>query len=190
MIKYQEDKVITSKDFSKQSLEGQAFVNCTFENCHFKEANLNQASFSSCCFKCCDFSLTKIDNCRFQDCRFEESKIVGLEFFKCDTRLFSIKMIGCVMQYCNFSDLNMKKTSFKGSKVCESHFTNVDLQQADFGKTDLSSTIFHNCNLFKANFIDAINYFIDPKNNNLKEAKFSFPEAISLLEALEIKVNN
>ena len=46
--------------------------------------------------------------------------------------------------------------------------------------------MFHNSNLCKANFIGAINYSINPLTNSLKQAKFSKPEVLALLEHFEI----
>jgi uncharacterized protein YjbI with pentapeptide repeats len=57
---------------------------------------------------------------------------------------------------------------------------------ADFGKSDLTGSTFHNSNLSKANFIGAINYSINPLTNKLSKAKFSKPEALSLLDHLDI----
>lgn len=43
-------------------------------------------------------------------------------------------------------------------------------------------------NHFIANFIGARNYAIDPTQNTLKKAKFSLPEAMSLLRSLDIEL--
>lgn len=42
--------------------------------------------------------------------------------------------------------------------------------------------------LVSADFTEAINYSIDLQLNDIKKAKFSFPEAISLLEVYEIEI--
>ena len=82
----------------------------------------------------------------------------------------------------------MKKTSFNGSKIHSSRFINNTLVEANFTDTDLQGTIFHNCNLSKSNFCRALNYTIDPRINNIKKAKFSFPECIGLLKTLDITI--
>ena len=80
----------------------------------------------------------------------------------------------------------MKNATFNGSKLKECYFTNTCLTDADFCEVDLSGTIFHNCDLSKADFSSAINYAIDPQTNKIKKAKFSLPEAAGLLRSFEI----
>jgi len=92
------------------------------------------------------------------------------------------------MQYCNFSDLNMKNSSFIGSKLKDSHFTNTELNGANFSDVDLSGTIFHNCDLSKADFSEASGYDIDPRVNKVKKAKFSLPEAVRLLRGFDVTI--
>jgi len=53
-----------------------------------------------------------------------------------------------------------------------------DFMHSSFNKTNLTST----------DFTEAINYSIDPNNCNIKGAKFSLPEALSLLDQWGIKV--
>lgn len=104
-------------------------------------------------------------------------------------KLFSPpKFENCLLHYCNFSELNMKKTSFSGSKLKECHFTNTNLISADFGEVDLSGTVFHNCDLSMADFASAVRYDIDPQTNKIKKAKFSLHEAVGLLKGFGITI--
>jgi uncharacterized protein YjbI with pentapeptide repeats len=125
--------------------------------------------------------------CRLQDILFEECKIVGVDFYKCE-KLIHIQFKKSILQTCNFTDLKLKGISFSGSKIREGYFTNTELQESDFTDTDLLGTIFHQCNLTKSDFRNAKNYSIDLYSNNLKKAKFSFPEAINLLKSLDIEI--
>lgn len=115
--------------------------------------------------------------------------MVGVDFYKCD-KFFHIKFIKSILQTCNFTDLKLKGISFRGSKVREVYFTSTDLQEADFSDVDLLGTLFHQCNLTKSDFRNAKNYGIDIQTNNLKKAKFSFPEAINLLKCLDIEITS
>lgn len=83
----------------------------------------------------------------------------------------------------------MKQASFQGCKVRDVYFTETNLTEADFSDADLQGTIFHQCNLTKADFRGAKNYAIDPLSNQIKKAKFSFPEAISLLRSFDIELS-
>ena len=82
----------------------------------------------------------------------------------------------------------MKNTMFSGSKLKESHFTDTALSGADFSHVDLSGTTFHECDLSKADFSTATHYDIDPQTNNIKQAKFSLPEAVGLLRGFEVVI--
>lgn len=183
-----EEKTFKSENFSKQSLEGHHFNSCCFTRCDFSESVLRHARFSTCIFTSCNFSLPKLEACRFQDVQFIDCKIVGADFFKCDSAFFSVSFKKCLLSYCNFSDLNMKHTHFDGSKIQEGYFSNTILVGADFADVDLSGTLFHNCDLSKADLSSAVRYSIDPRTNKIKKAKFSLPEAIGLLQAFDITI--
>ena len=131
-------------------------------------------------------SLIKLNGNKLQEIIFKECKFVGTEFYRCE-KLNHVKFLKCILQTCNFTDLKLKGFSFKASKLKEVHFSNTDLSEADFSDTDLLGTIFHQCNLTKANFRDAKNYQIDFATNNLKKAKFTFPDVINLLKSLDIE---
>lgn len=64
----------------------------------------------------------------------------------------------------------------------------VQLKGADFSGTDLKKSTFQDCDLSKADFRGAKNYFISTESNKIKKAKFSMPEAVSLLGNLDIMI--
>ncbi|MBA3816424.1 MAG: pentapeptide repeat-containing protein [Parachlamydiaceae bacterium] len=179
-----ENQVIQSENFLKKTLENQIFNSCSFNSCDFSESLLRNAHFCTCTFTNCNLSLAKLDGCRFQDVRFVDCKIVGAEFFKCEKTFFSPKFENCLLHYCNFSDLNMKKISFVGNKLKECHFTNTNLISADFGEVDLYGTAFHNCDLFTS----SVRYDFDPQTNKIRKAKFSLYEAVGLLRGFGITI--
>lgn len=183
-----DSQTITSENFSKKSLENHFFTGCTFNSCDFTEAIVRNAKFCACTFTNCNVSLMKLEGSRFQDVRFIDCKIVGAEFYKCEKAFFSPSFKNSLLQYCNFSDLNMKNSSFVGCKMKECFFTNTNLNGADFSAVDLSGTIFHNCDLSKADFSTATQYNIDPQTNKIKHAKFSLPEAVGLLRGFDITI--
>jgi fluoroquinolone resistance protein len=183
-----EDQLIEGSDFSGTSLADHAYINCTFHNCNFTECILWNTKFTSCTFKACNLSLLKLEGCRLQEVQFIDCKIVGAEFFKCEKRFFSIQAIHSSLHYCNFSGLTMKHTSFQESRLTECQFIDTNLTEANFTMSDLPGTLFHNSDLTKANFCGAKNYEIDVRNNKIKKAKFSFPEAIGLLHGFDIDI--
>lgn len=183
-----EGRVFKAEDFSKKSMQNLTFTECSFHNCNFSESLLHNAKFCTCTFYDCNLSLVKLDGCRIQEVTFVDCKIVGAEFFKCEKRFFSATYNNCLLNFCNFSDLNMKNCQFKGSKIIECYFTNTCLSGADFSHTDLTGTTFHNCDLSRANFSKATQYAIDPQTNKINKAQFSLPEAVGLLRTFDIKL--
>ncbi len=181
-----EDKVFKSEDFSRKSFAGEHYTHCTFHSCNFSEALLRNAQFCTCRFEECNFSLAKFEGSRLQEVQFNHCKVVGAEFFKCAKTFFSASFKKSILLYCNFSDLNLKGTTFSASKLKECYFTNTCLCEASFADVDLSGSTFHNADLSKADFSSAFNYDIDPRTNKIKKAKFSLPEAIGLLRGFEI----
>ena len=82
----------------------------------------------------------------------------------------------------------MKNCSLKGSSIKECHFTNTILSNADFSHTVLPKTVFFHCDLCKADFSTSMQYEIDPSVNKVTKAKFSLPEAATLLKAFDITI--
>lgn len=185
-----EQKHFKAVHYTDHSLRDSSFSECQFENCHFIETNWTQVQFVDCLFKNCNISLIKVEQCRLQNIQFVESKLIGIDFFKCEKTFFSVYFDQSILQTCNFSDLNMKKTCFKGCKLREVYFNHTNLIEANFTHTDLQGTIFHNCNLSKADFTHAKNYHIDLQSNQVKNAKFSFPEVINLLKSFDIQIDH
>ena len=143
-----EDQKFNLIDFSKTSLASHSFSQCVFDHCDFTESSWLNARFWACTFRHCNISLVKLKGCQLQDVSFIECKIVGAEFFSCDTTLFfSINITKSFVQYGNFSDLDMKKTMLQGSTIHLSMFINTNLVQTNFTHTDLQGTTFHNCDL-------------------------------------------
>lgn len=74
--------------------------------------------------------------------------------------------------------------------ICQENllFIKKQLLDSDFKNYRLEGTQFFKCNLQKADFRDAKGYVIDIHNNQMKAARFSFPDVIRLLETLNIKI--
>ena len=79
-------------------------------------------------------------------------------------------------------------TEFAKSIVRECSFADADLTSASFKECDLTRTVFNSTILDKADFSRASNYQIDIRSNRLNKAKFTLPEAIALLEMLDIEI--
>ena len=65
-------------------------------------------------------------------------------------------------------------------------FSEADMSNSDLQNTDFENSRFYNTNLSGADFRGARNFYIDTKNNILIKARFSFAEAMTLLNCLDI----
>jgi uncharacterized protein YjbI with pentapeptide repeats len=83
-------------------------------------------------------------------------------------------------------------------KLKKTGFNNCNLQEADFTETDLTSSVFENCDLYrtvfygtileKADFRSSFNYSFDPERNRIKKARFSRLGVTGLLEKYNIEI--
>lgn len=80
----------------------------------------------------------------------------------------------------------MNEAMFENCRLSECYFNNTKLKKAKFPGSNLCLSRFHGCDLTEADFSTASEYFIDPLTNQIKKAKFSFPEVKGLLKGLEI----
>jgi uncharacterized protein YjbI with pentapeptide repeats len=179
--------------FRKQSLNkviftSRIFLECEFEHCDINETDFSNSRFSECKFLQSRISMASLKSCKMQDVSFSESKIVGVDFSECDPLLLSMAFDRCSIQSANFSQMNLRGIGFLKSIVKECRFIETELTAASFKGCDLSGTIFHNTILTEADLTDACNYRIDPMTNKLRKARFSLPEAVTLLEMLQIEI--
>lgn len=82
--------------------------------------------------------------------------------------------------------LPLKKAKITKCVAENVDLSEVDLTEANCTDTDFSTARFQQTNLTKANLKGASNYAIDVNQNTIKQARFSLPEAVSLLKGLDI----
>ena len=85
--------------------------------------------------------------------------------------------------------MDIKASIFTGSIIRESDFINCNLTHANFTHADLQGSSFRNARLQQADFTGAHNYYIDPTQNNIRKAKFSTPEVLTLLAGFQIEID-
>ena len=169
------DMVIRDKEFEKCTFRQCSFINCQFVHCKFLD----------CTFDTSDLSVVKLTDSIFSECVFVNSKAIGIDWTKAKT-LRSLSFKSCQLHYSNFSFLKLPQLKLLSCTVHEADFMEANLTEGDFKGTDFTRSRFANTNLTKANFKNAYNYSINFNNNLLTKAKFSLPEAVSLLQSLDI----
>lgn len=184
------DQAYPHLNLGAATIEASEFVECIFSDCSFVETIFKGCRFVSCQFINCDFSLCKIPGSVFINSSFENSKIIGVNWAQADWDRVEIgglvKFNKCALNHSTFIGLNLVGLKMIDSHVINVDFRETDLSQADFSGSDLSDSLFLNTNLNQADFRRARNYGIDPGANQLQKAKFSLPEAISLLDHMDI----
>jgi uncharacterized protein YjbI with pentapeptide repeats len=174
-------------DLQNQRFQSVQFEKCKFIGCNFQESSFLKCSFTDCEFKNCNLSVCDVADSTFDVANFLDSKLYGIKWNKASQRLgFRVKFENCVLDLCNFASLDIKETNFSKSSIKEGYFHNNNLVKAKFGGCDLTQALFHECDLSKADFRGATNYSIDFRTNKLDKAQFNLPEAISLLDGLNI----
>jgi fluoroquinolone resistance protein len=176
------DQQFINSDFENISLIDQEFENCSFKNCNFSASILNGSTFTETVFEGCNFSLTKMKNSSFRKVSFRNCKIIGTHFDECNPFLLEMMFNQSIIELSSFCGLQLKGILFEDCKLIESDFTSANLSSAIFRQTNLERSIFFNTILEKADLSSAYQYSIDPNQNNLKRAKFSYPALLGLLE--------
>jgi len=84
--------------------------------------------------------------------------------------------------------MKLHKIEFAKCEMVEVDFGRADLTGSSFNDCDLRNAVFDNTNLSKCDFRKADNYIIDPENNKISKAKFSFIGIPALLTKYDIEI--
>ncbi|TKG95905.1 pentapeptide repeat-containing protein [Puteibacter caeruleilacunae] len=178
-------EIIENYSFEDERYE---FSDCLFKNCHLSELDLSGYEFTECVFESCDLSMTKFDNTLLAKAKFVDCKLIGVDFSPCIKYMFTVNFESCILNYSHFNKNKLSNTIFQNCLMREASFFDVDFSKASFPMCDLSGAVFENCNLKECDLRSAKNYSINPSNNNIKKAKFSYPDVIGLLNYFEIVI--
>lgn len=170
-----------------QSIEEKSFEECKFTNCSFIDCTIKKSRFIQCEFSNCVFSAIKPTSSRFIDVKYVKSKVMSFDWSQTE-EVRDLQFENCQLDYSNFrmvkaTSMQMIDCSAKGVA-----FEEADLSKGVFKGTDFEEATFNNTKLTEANFEKAQNYVINPNNNNIKKARFSYPEVMSLLTGLDIVI--
>ncbi len=188
-----ESQTFTAVTASVQTFSGVDFTGCVFDRCVFTECAFSHCSFADCRFTGCDLSLARVPGSRFTDTRFHTSKLLGVDWTKAGdaviSKLFlSVHFDDCLLNYATFFGLTLRRGRFVGCIAYEVDFRDADLTEAVCTRTDFTGSKFHHTNLTKADFRHATGYAINPATNTVTKARFSLPEAVSLLSGFDIVI--
>jgi fluoroquinolone resistance protein len=189
-----DDESFKELDFVGATLEGIRFRDCSFSRCNFSDATLARCRFSDCDFVDCNLSLARLTGSGFAAVTFTDCKMVGINWTQAHwSNIRTAQALAfkrCVLNDSSFFGLDLRELALVECRAFDVDFTDAHCEDADFRHTDLRDSVFARTRLVGANFSNAQNYRIDIFNNDIKRARFSLPEAISLLDSLDIELED
>lgn len=178
--------------FNHQTLSAKSFANCTFSQCQFIEAHFSKCKFYECKFIQCELNHITVKGCTFFDITFEECQAQHIfwpdAIWPKSKTAANLKFYQSNISHSSFATLNLKEMMLIQCLAHAVDFQQTDCAGAKFTQTDFKGSIFNKTNLMAADFSQAINYDIDVFENTLKHAKFNMPDAIKLLDSLELEL--
>jgi len=183
--KYFEDEIFDL--VADDSLLSGEFINCLFKSIDFSGKSFRNSKFIECVFQKCNISNVDFVGSVFSDIKFGGSKLVGIDWSSC-TSVRELNFSDCKLDFSLFNNLNIPNMIFEKCSLVDVDFSRSNLQNSLFGQSDLLRASFHGSDLRKADFRLAVNYCIDPLFSKLSKAKFSLPEAISLLQVMGVEI--
>lgn len=179
---------------NKSLIEKVEFFNCNFKNCQFKESKWFSCTFKECTFQHCDFHLAKFPRSTFLSVNFNDCQLVGINWTDSELQrksfLKTVEYHNCVLNYSTFTGSHLQKITMKNCIVQNVDFTEADLSASCCIGSDFLSSRFEATNLTGADFRGAKNYSIPLLRNKITKARFSLPEALSLLSTLDLDISD
>lgn len=184
---YHKGKTFENLSHPGEHITGSTFDRCTFVRCNLQQTLFEECTFNNCVFEGCDISLIKFKSTTFNTVSINSSKAIGISWRECSNPVY-VSFKDSQISYSSFYGKKLKKMQAINCVALETDFTACDLQQANFERTDLAGAYFSDTDLTQANFAGARNYQINPNTNRIKGAKFSLPDALSLLNYLDVQI--
>jgi len=185
-----EDGIFEGLMLTGADLTGKLFMDCQFISCRISDSKLTASNFRNCRFQDCELTLLKVANAGFSNCEFKNTMLQGINFSESTNSLFYSDFLDCEIRHCFFSNMDLKKKVFTGSRFRDCEFFKIDFRDANFKKAEFTETPFSECDLRKADFTEARGYTIHPEQNKLRGAIFSAPDVLALLAPLGIVIRD
>jgi uncharacterized protein YjbI with pentapeptide repeats len=189
--------IFTGKEFSglrygAETVSGFFFEDCTFDDCTFDATTFENCTFRNCLFIRCAFVMPAARNTDMRFCDFKKCVLLGVSFMSFVNDEHIRKPVNSIedsrLTNCLFHDMSFPGHDFSSNKFSKCEFSECRLRGAVFRGCILGGTSFSNSDLREADFRGSEGYAIDIFNDKLRGARFSLPEAMDLLAALDIKI--
>ena len=187
-----QDQIFEGALLKQREISSSTFHECTFLHCTFSDMIFRNCRFVHTTFEACDLSLLQVPASSFAFTEFKNSKLIGIDWTQASWPKNDLgqplTFEDCALSHSTFIGLNLKGIHIKNCVAKEADLREADLTGANFDGTAFAACLFGNTNLMEADFRGARNYPINPSENKMKGAKFSLPEAMSLLYGLDIEL--
>ncbi|HEX7596977.1 MAG TPA: pentapeptide repeat-containing protein, partial [Polyangia bacterium] len=182
-----EKRTFRSLDLRGQTVEDKTFQDCVFVDIKWSEAKLKDCTFEACTIQQSDLTMVKLYGTKLRGVKFEGCKLMGVEWTNA-SKWLDFSFVGCVMDYCSFAGLALKKVKFEDCRLVEANFAGSNLSEADLSGCDLTGAHFAQTNLTKADLATATGYAISPTSNTVRGLKISLEAAIALAKSFGMMV--
>jgi fluoroquinolone resistance protein len=172
---------------TEEIIESKVFDECEFIDCIFIGCRFEKCRLLNCKFEKCDLSNIIPMNSEFREVKFTSCKAIGIDWTRAG-KLKELSFTECLVNYSNFRLLKLQKTVIRKCEVKDVDFIETDLKDSNLTGSNFENSVFFKTDLSGVNLTRATNYTIDVNNNTLKKTRFSLPEALSLLNNLDIIV--
>jgi uncharacterized protein YjbI with pentapeptide repeats len=162
---------------------------CTIRGARLGGAILRRWVFEDCIFEDCDLSNAVLTECAFQGCSFTGCRLVGIDWRVVSPLTFEVSFEACALSYGVFAGMNLTNLKCADSDCVEVDFTEADLRKSAFPGTKLGGAIFAQTRLEHADLSQAIDDAVDPIQNRVRGARFSMEAAIRLAERFGIQIH-
>lgn len=181
------DEAFEEVSLISERLEDKEFVNCCFRYCDFTKTVFDNCFFDDCTFEQCELNMIGVAGCRFRNCTIIESRALAIDWERVSTP-FMINFKYSLLNHALFWRVDLQQCSFLSCQLQEAMFEQSLLQKVKLIDCDFAGASFKDCDLSAADFSQAQNYDIDLRLNKAKKTIFTLPEAISLLQNLDIVI--
>jgi uncharacterized protein YjbI with pentapeptide repeats len=172
-------------DSAALRLSGARFEDCSFERCELRERDLRGARFVDCSFVATDAALATVIDCALVRVRFRECRLSGINWSVAN-KLESVTFDECQIDDAVFSGLSLHECAFTRCMVRRAAFRETNLSKVSFRGSTLTGAEFVHSDLRGADFREAVDYTLNPSENRVEGARFSLPDAVTLLAGLGV----
>ncbi len=183
------DEIIAGIDYHDE-IASNLFDECTFNECNFDYTSFKHCKFKHCRFINCKLNFIELKSSYFLNTYFEKCDIVGVNWAYAEISLHqNLKFLSCNISKSSFLGLKLSAMSIIECIARETDFRNCDLSKSILTGCDFQNALFSSTDLTSADLNYSSNYYISVFDNKIKGAKFSLPEAISLLTCMGIIID-